>query len=263
MIMKNETKIVVLMSLFVIMIPFKVKADASYDGNASFTMLPQAAIVNTFGFGGPIYATAANANASPANIASGSALVGVGGGSVSGAPGTIINSGYTTYDSTVDSEATEQISFRLVNFTGSGGGSPPGQNLNVNLNYSYSFNLTTFADPPTANTYDAAEEALQIYYTASTRGGGSTQGTLENDYVDNGGSLSDSVSGSITLTLAPHSTTYFTATFALDGDAESESTPIPLPTPEPLIPTCVPEPTTLSLLALGALALLRRRQGKV
>jgi hypothetical protein len=245
-----------------IVTPPAARAGATFDGNMSFSMggltvvgppsivgpigpYPPGAIVNTFGYLGPVYNygvpnIVALGNASANGFEPVGALNNTG---ESGGP-----SGYAT------AGVSELEFFNLGNLTGSGGPTPSATVLTVNVNYSFNYTIKTHIDNAGE---DVAKEQLMLVVTAGT-----FSETLIDKTISGNAQATDNQAGVFTLTLPANSVTHLQALFTLVGVAETEVPPNPPPPPDPPLPpppVPTPEPATWLLAALGGVCLLGRR----
>jgi len=223
---------------FALLIPFKVKADASFTGTADFSMTPQAAIVNEFGYSGPFY------NLDPYIGDNTVKINGAAWGAAGAVAGTISNTGGSTYNGDVAALAGESETYNLANLTGSGGSTGPGQDLNVTIYFSYDDNLAAAIFNQVPGGVDSASDVLQIW---DNRLPGGSFELLANVLANN---VNPGVDGSFEMVLPPNSVTQVELLCTLDGMASSEVE--------------VPEPTTavLMLLPFGAGLLRKLRRNR-
>jgi hypothetical protein len=205
----------------------------------SFSMRPQDAITNTFGFAGPIYSyftppPIAIGNASASNSAPKGAL------NIAGE--TMCDFGYAT------AMAGESEAYNLGNLTGSGGPTGPPKTQTITVNYALSYDLKTHIDDPAE---DSAKEELIVVVT-----GVKFSKVLADIPLSGNDHKSGNIANSFTLELPANSVTRLTADFGISGVAETVCPPPPVPPNPPLPAPPVPEPSTCVLLGLGGLGLV-------
>ena len=230
------------------------RGGAIYDGSLSLTITMPPAILNTFGFAGPL----ASFDNDSFEVGNALAISSMGTYTRFPAPppvgGTVGNVGIGGVSNQATGFATSfsqgVIGANLANLTGAAPGTPPAQVVVVPFSYALNYSLSTLVDDP---LYDFAEAT--VHFSVSL--GGVVIDTVDETVQNNDPAVNRAINKVLMLSLPANSIRALRVDFYVTGVAVSTQPPapvLPIPPfiPDPL-PYPIPEPSSV---VLGCIAMI-------